>query len=110
MRAFALLSGAFLLMLSIGCANPSGLVYDRDEWNDTIQIGSVTYVVLPTTKLFGPSGRPIELTQVPSVADPGVGVRYSHRARVEYRSVEDRGEHYLVWLWVRPGDPAAREG
>ena len=113
MRAFASLAAAALIFLSagsIGCANPSGLVFAHDDWNDTIQIGSMTYLILPSTKLYGPKGHPIELWQVPTVADPGVGVRHSQRARVEYRSIEDRGRHYLVWLWVRPGGADAGRG
>ncbi|MGI9592157.1 MAG: hypothetical protein ACR2P8_12365 [Myxococcota bacterium] len=103
MRTFAILSGAVVLLALSGCAaKQSGLVVKTDDWDDTLRIGEHVYHATRDTEFFGPDGERIELRQVPSLADPNIGVRHSPRAMVDFRASERAGHRYLERLWVRP--------
>jgi hypothetical protein len=103
MRTIAILSAAVALLALSGCAtSQSGLVVKTDDWNDTLRIGDHLYHVTPDTELFGPDGRWIPLSEVPTLSDPGIGVRHSARATVDFVASERTGRRYLERLWVRP--------
>lgn len=103
MRAFAILFGAVCLVALTGCAtSQTGVVLETDRWDQTLRIGDELYQVTPETLLFGPDGYPIRLHQVPTLADPGIGVRYASRAEVEFRARQQGGRLLLDRLWVRP--------
>jgi hypothetical protein len=103
MRTFAILSGAVALLALSGCAtSQSGLVVKTDVWDETLRIGDHVYHVTPDTELFGPDGGWILLSQVPTLSDPGVGVRHALRATVDFQASERVGRRYLERLWVRP--------
>lgn len=103
MRTFAILLGAVSLFALSGCAMyQTGLVVKADEWDDTLRIGEHVYHVTRDTEFFGPDGGRIELHEVPTLADPDIGVRHSPRAMVDFRASEHAGRRYLERLWVRP--------
>lgn len=102
MRVLTTLLGTLLLLAASACApTQSGVVLRADDWNDTLRIDGEVYLLTPHSQLFGADGHPIRLHQVPTVADPGIGVRHASRARVDFLAREYHGRWYLDRLWVR---------
>lgn len=98
-----LASCALFLALLTGCASSQhGTVWKHDTWRDTLLIGDRHYRVTDATELYAADGRRIRLDQVPTVADPGVGVRHLERARVEFLATDRGRERELHTLWVVP--------
>ena len=102
MRTFAIFFGAACLFALSGCASQSGVVLHFDDWNRTLRIGDEVYEVTRDTQLYGPEGGPISLHEVPTISDPGIGVRYAGRAEVDFEASERAGRRHLDWLWVHP--------
>ena len=101
MRTHLFLLGAIALLALGGCAtNQSGLVIATDDWDDTIRIGDELYHVTPDTMFFGPDGQRIQLWEVPKLSDPGIGVRHSQRAEVDFWASEHDGRRTLERLQV----------
>lgn len=102
MRTLAILFALALFGLSGCVAGQSGIVLKTDSWDRTVRIGDELYAVTPRTELLGANGQPIQLHQVPTVSDPGIGVRHAARAEVDFTAWEQHGRLYLERLRVRP--------
>jgi hypothetical protein len=103
MHKLVIPAAALVLLLLSGCATGrSGVVLKTDTWDHTVRIGDAVYEVTPYTELIGADGRPIQLHQIPTVSDPGIGVRYAGRATVDFLAWEQGGRLYLERLRVSP--------
>lgn len=102
MRSIAILFGAAFLLTLSGCAsNQAGVVLRYDDWERTLRIDDEVYRVAPDAQLFGKDGLRISLHEVPTLADPGIGVRRMSRAHVEFCAHGAQGRQTIDRLWVR---------